>query len=156
MLYLSYTLAIGIASAAIYSVLEPIAKDTGLTLGDLNAGTGYMVRALLCLCEPMPKPSSFYFLGGVACSGSLSPCSMENGPLTYYRYLQRWQVNSTTQSSQSTKAKNHVLGYYDMGSLYRYKRPMDRIEAAPRILWSSYRVSMRDITHGHRESVPHF
>ena len=37
-----YTLMVGIASAAIYSVLEPIAKDTGLTLNDLNAGTGYM------------------------------------------------------------------------------------------------------------------
>ncbi|MCJ1237189.1 hypothetical protein MMC14_005174 [Varicellaria rhodocarpa] len=37
-----YTLMVGIASAAIYSVLEPIAEDTGLTLGDLNAGTGYM------------------------------------------------------------------------------------------------------------------
>lgn len=37
-----YTLMVGIASAAIYSVLEPIADDTGLTLGDLNAGTGYM------------------------------------------------------------------------------------------------------------------
>lgn len=37
-----YTLMIGIASAAIYSVLEPIAKDTGLTLNNLNAGTGYM------------------------------------------------------------------------------------------------------------------
>lgn len=35
-----YTLMVGIASAAIYSVLEPIADDTGLTLGDLNAGTG--------------------------------------------------------------------------------------------------------------------
>ncbi|KAL9121533.1 MAG: hypothetical protein Q9187_001904 [Circinaria calcarea] len=39
-----YTLMVGIASAAIYSVLEPIADDTGLTLGDLNAGTGYMVK----------------------------------------------------------------------------------------------------------------
>lgn len=37
-----YTLMVGIASAAIYSVLEPISKDTGLTLGDLNSGTGYM------------------------------------------------------------------------------------------------------------------
>ncbi|MCJ1424328.1 hypothetical protein MMC29_002215 [Sticta canariensis] len=37
-----YTFAIGIASAAIYSVLDPIEKDTGLTLNDLNAGTGYM------------------------------------------------------------------------------------------------------------------
>jgi MFS family permease len=36
---------VGIASAAIYSVLEPIADDTGLTLGDLNAGTGYMFLA---------------------------------------------------------------------------------------------------------------
>jgi hypothetical protein len=35
-----YTLMVGIASAAIYSVLEPIATDTGLTLADLNAGTG--------------------------------------------------------------------------------------------------------------------
>jgi hypothetical protein len=37
-----YTLMVGIASAAIYSVLVPISEDTGLTLADLNAGTGYM------------------------------------------------------------------------------------------------------------------
>ncbi|OWP05069.1 hypothetical protein B2J93_639 [Marssonina coronariae] len=37
-----YTLTVGIASAAIYSVLTPISEDTGLTLNDLNAGTGYM------------------------------------------------------------------------------------------------------------------
>lgn len=37
-----YTFTIGIASAAIYSVFVPISEDTGLTLGDLNAGTGYM------------------------------------------------------------------------------------------------------------------
>jgi hypothetical protein len=37
-----YTLVVGIASAAIYSVLTPISEDPGLTLGDLNAGTGYM------------------------------------------------------------------------------------------------------------------
>lgn len=40
-----YTLMVGIASAAIYSVLEPISADTNLTLGDLNAGTGYMFLA---------------------------------------------------------------------------------------------------------------
>ncbi|KAK4542452.1 hypothetical protein LTR36_006704 [Oleoguttula mirabilis] len=40
-----YTLMVGIASAAIYSVLEPIADATGLTLADLNAGTGYMFLA---------------------------------------------------------------------------------------------------------------
>jgi hypothetical protein len=37
-----YALIVGIASAAIYSVLEPISQDTGLSLADLNAGTGYM------------------------------------------------------------------------------------------------------------------
>ncbi|KAL9082639.1 MAG: hypothetical protein Q9165_008837 [Trypethelium subeluteriae] len=39
-----YTLMVGIASAAIYSVLVPISQATGLTLDDLNDGTGYMVR----------------------------------------------------------------------------------------------------------------
>ena len=39
--WIGYTLMVGIASAAIYSVLVPISKDTGLTLADLNAGTGY-------------------------------------------------------------------------------------------------------------------
>ncbi|CAD6566702.1 MAG: hypothetical protein ASARMPREDX12_008802 [Alectoria sarmentosa] len=34
-----YTFAIGTTSAAIYSVLGPIEKNTGLTLNDLNAGT---------------------------------------------------------------------------------------------------------------------
>jgi hypothetical protein len=42
-----YTLMVGIASAAIYSVLEPIADDTGLTLADLNAGTGYALTTVL-------------------------------------------------------------------------------------------------------------
>lgn len=40
-----YTLTVAIASAAIYSVLVPIAQDTGLTPGELNAGTGYMFLA---------------------------------------------------------------------------------------------------------------
>ena len=42
----SYTLCLGITSAAIYSVFEPISEATGLTLGDLNSGTGYMVLDL--------------------------------------------------------------------------------------------------------------
>jgi hypothetical protein len=37
-----FTLMVGIASAVVYSVLEPISEDTGLTLGDLNSGTGYV------------------------------------------------------------------------------------------------------------------
>jgi len=41
-----YTLMVGIASAAIYSVLVPVSEATGLTLGDLNSGTGYMCTCL--------------------------------------------------------------------------------------------------------------
>jgi MFS family permease len=35
-----YTLMVGIASAAIYSILQPIAEETNLTLNELNNGTG--------------------------------------------------------------------------------------------------------------------
>jgi hypothetical protein len=38
-----YMLMVGFASAAIYSVLVPIFEATGLTLNDLNDGTGYML-----------------------------------------------------------------------------------------------------------------
>lgn len=38
-------MAIGIASAAIYSILTPIADATNLTLDELNTGTGYMFLA---------------------------------------------------------------------------------------------------------------
>ena len=37
-----YTLMVGIASAAIYSVLVPISEDTGISVKTLNEGTGYM------------------------------------------------------------------------------------------------------------------
>ncbi|KAJ4394731.1 hypothetical protein N0V93_003950 [Gnomoniopsis smithogilvyi] len=38
-------MAVGIASAAIYSILTPIADATDLTLDELNTGTGYMFLA---------------------------------------------------------------------------------------------------------------
>lgn len=44
-----YNLTIGIASAAVYSVLEPISRDTGLTVAQLNAGTGYMFLMFVSL-----------------------------------------------------------------------------------------------------------
>ena len=37
-----YCFAVGVPSAAIYSVLTPISEQTGLTLATLNQGTGYM------------------------------------------------------------------------------------------------------------------
>lgn len=46
----AYTLTVGIASSAIYSVLEPISQATQLTLNDLNSGTGYMFLAFGWSC----------------------------------------------------------------------------------------------------------
>lgn len=37
-----YTFGVGVPSAAIYSVLTPISESNGITLSQLNSGTGYM------------------------------------------------------------------------------------------------------------------
>lgn len=42
-----YTLMVGIASAAIYSILEPISDETSLTLNELNNGTGCTYQSLM-------------------------------------------------------------------------------------------------------------
>lgn len=41
-----YTMLLAIPSSAVYSVVTPIRKATGLTLTDLNNGTGIMVRTV--------------------------------------------------------------------------------------------------------------
>lgn len=41
---LVYTVMIAIPSSAVYSVVTPIRKATGLSLSDINNGTGIMVR----------------------------------------------------------------------------------------------------------------
>lgn len=72
-----YTLMVGIASAAIYSVLEPISEDTGLTLADLNAGTGYMflffVGQLILVAFHLELTE---FRDGAVFSGKRLLCSM--------------------------------------------------------------------------------
>lgn len=41
-----YTILLAIPSSAVYSVVTPIRQATGLTLTDLNNGTGIMVRPI--------------------------------------------------------------------------------------------------------------
>lgn len=45
---LVYTIMIAIPSSAVYSVVTPIRTATGLSLSDINNGTGIMVRTLSC------------------------------------------------------------------------------------------------------------
>lgn len=40
-----YTIMLAIPSSAVYSVVTPIRKATGLSLTDINNGTGIMVRS---------------------------------------------------------------------------------------------------------------
>ncbi|KAM3421147.1 hypothetical protein BST61_g1560 [Cercospora zeina] len=47
---LMYTLMIAIPSGSVYSVVKPIGKATGLTLNDLNTGTGVMFLAYGWAC----------------------------------------------------------------------------------------------------------
>ena len=89
-----YTIMVGIASAAIYSVFEPISDATGLSLGDLDAGTGYMVEARLLMGSRTPDKliiiHSSYCLVGVVFSGSLWLFSTGSGRCTSFRCWQHW------------------------------------------------------------------
>ncbi|KAK5047349.1 hypothetical protein LTR84_006872 [Exophiala bonariae] len=54
----TYIMAVGIASAAIYSVLVPIATDTGLGVSTMVEGTGYMFLFLgwgCFVCQPLAQ-----------------------------------------------------------------------------------------------------
>lgn len=51
-------MAVGIASAAIYSVITPISEATSLTVDELNTGTGYMFLAFgwgCLICQPLAQ-----------------------------------------------------------------------------------------------------
>ena len=49
-----YTIMLAIPSSAVYSVVTPIRKATGLSLADINNGTGIMVRLSLSLPHSLP------------------------------------------------------------------------------------------------------
>ncbi|EKG14623.1 hypothetical protein MPH_08203 [Macrophomina phaseolina MS6] len=78
-----YTLMVGIASAAIYSVLEPISEATNLTLNDLNAGTGYLflLAGWGCLFwQPLALQYGKRPVYLISCLGTMAMCLW--GPYT--------------------------------------------------------------------------
>lgn len=95
---ISYTFAIGTTSAAIYSILSSIEEDTGLTLNDLNAGTGYMVK-IQCLYRFDANGSQFLLFGW----GCLfwQPLALQYGKRPVYLI----SMLATTVSPRSTSAR---------------------------------------------------
>jgi MFS family permease len=121
-----YCLAIGIASAAIYSVLVPISAATGLSVGDLNSGTGYMFLTFGWGCliwQPLAqkfgkRPVYLLSLLGTTVSLSLLTCFCHN----------------------SSSPGNH-----DLGPACNDQRPMDCQQGPPRDLWCPSRVTLRNL-----------
>jgi MFS family permease len=79
-----YILTVGFASAAIYSVLVPISDATGLTISDMNAGTGYMFLAFGWGClfwQPLAQrfgKRPVYLIGTLATTVSHPQMSLQD------------------------------------------------------------------------------
>lgn len=86
-----YTIMLAIPSSAVYSVVTPIRAATGLSLEDVNNGTGIMVRSDPRKKGKMTTPanrggSSFSTVGAVS-SGNLLLCNTASGLRTCSRWL---------------------------------------------------------------------
>lgn len=86
-----YTLMIALPSGSVYSVVKPIEKATGLTLNDLNTGTGVMFLAYGWACviwQPLAlqygkRPAYlFSMLASIAIMTSAPWCTTRNTYLT--------------------------------------------------------------------------
>ncbi|TAQ88303.1 hypothetical protein B7494_g3391 [Chlorociboria aeruginascens] len=102
-----YTLMVGIASAAIYSVLEPISDDTGLTLADLNAGTGYMFLGKSSRLDANPgdydmgSPRDYVTIGFVFCFFFMEETNYDRAPLE--------MVSTPEDTPGTTTPKEEIL-----------------------------------------------
>ena len=118
-----YTLMVGIASAAIYSVLEPISAATNLTLGDLNAGTGYMFLAFGWGClfwQPLAiqygkRPVYLFSLLATMATQIWAPYTTSNGQWIANKVLQGFfgaPIESLCEISVTDIYFQHERGFY--------------------------------------------
>ena len=121
-----YTLTVGIASAAIYSILEPISKSTQLTLDNLNSGTGYMFLAFGWSCL-LWQPLAIQFGKRPVFLLSTLATSMIQIWAPYTKTNGQWIANKILQGSQKN-ARLFLISW--------------RLTVPLRILWCSYRESM--------------
>lgn len=121
----TYTLVVGIASAAIYSILVPISEATGgtLTVGTLNEGTGYMFLAFGWGCL-------FW-----------QPVAQRIGKRPVYLFSL-----ITTMVSVRLVAKrihpNRNVGNHALGSIHHDELSVDREQGLTRILRCTHRITV--------------
>nr|OQO22165.1 hypothetical protein B0A51_08368 [Rachicladosporium sp. CCFEE 5018] len=118
-----YTLMVGIASAAIYSVLEPISEATGLTIANLNAGTGYMFLAFGWGClfwQPLAlqfgkRPVYLFSMLATMCIQVWAPHTTTNGQWIANKILQGFfgaPIESLCEISVTDIYFQHERGRY--------------------------------------------
>lgn len=86
-----YTVMVAIPSSAVYSVVTPIRNATGLSLADINNGTGIMASLVthrkgsgsVLLTTLM---NSFFFMAGGALYGNRLHCSMARDLRIWHRW----------------------------------------------------------------------
>lgn len=114
---------IGLASAAIYSVLVPISDATNLSLADLNAGTGYMFLAFGWGCLIMQPLALQYgkrpvYLFSLLATGGImiwAPYTKSNGQWIANKVLQGLvgaPIESLCEISVADIYFTHERGFY--------------------------------------------
>jgi MFS family permease len=91
-----YMYGVGVPTAAIYSVLTNISKETGITLSQLNAGTGYMFLFLglgCCIFQPIAlqygkRPVLLFSMFGTCLVCVWAPYSKSSGEWIGSKILQ--------------------------------------------------------------------
>jgi hypothetical protein len=119
--WLQIVLTIGISSAAIYSVFVSISLETGLSLGDLTAGTGYMFLFFGLRCLVFQPFELTYGGRGILLLSLLGTVCMN--------------VRSTHARTNGTWIATRLIGYFGSPSEFQVKWSLP--------MWYVYPLNLR-------------
>lgn len=127
---IAYMMAVGVSTAAMYSVFGDIQANSSLTLDNLNQGTGYMVSLLHTLIPYMMRSGLTWFF----------PVPSARLGLLVLATI-RVAIRQTTHIFDQRPGDH---GNYDMGTLHHEQCAVDRQQDPPGLLRSAHRESLRD------------